>query len=325
MQRHLSPRFKTKYLELRKADTFIDCMSFYTFLKAPAPTMRHGFSDTHPGQSNTGFTGSSQTGSLGYGRANEQGVRVGFLSQSCRSWEMKFGGLPGNWDTTKTSGMVCCCLTTLRRTIPFPSVCGNAKGYSTSLDLVSRGRDVRPAKPTLSSRRPSKKLLPMDERSHHPALVRGRSPFPAAQQPDKDVGAKGTTAPCALAFGTPQSGLLRGAQLENWMSPHQGSSHFQCRDLWRLCPLSSPIYSGETIPYSGQCQMAQSTRFERPLPCKSGTDRTYLPAVIFPRTQSSGTSMEDHSPASNPQSLFPIGGGTQNSFNFSFYEMGATQ
>jgi hypothetical protein len=325
MQIHLSLRFKTKYLGPGKVDTFIDLMSFFTSSTVPAPMTRHGFSGTRPGQSNIGFTGLSLMGSPGYGRANEQGVRVGSLPQSCRSWEMKSSGLPGNWDTTKTSGMVCCCLITLRRTTPFHSVCGNAKGYSTNLDLVSRGLDARPAKPIHSSGRPSKKLLPMDERPHHPALVRGRSPFPAAQQPDKDVGAEGTTASCALAFSSSQSGLLRGAQLENWMPADQGSSNFQCRDLWRLCPLSSPIYSGETIPYSGQCQMAQSTRFERPLPCKSGTDRAYLPAAIFPRTQSSGTSMEDHSPASNPRSLFPIGGGTQNSFNFSFYEMGATQ
>ncbi len=323
MQRHLSPRFKMKYLELRKADTFIDWMSFYAFLKAPVPTMPHGFSDTHPGQSNTGFTGSSLTGSPGYGRANEQGVRVGFLSQSCRSWEMKFGGLPGNWDTTKTSGMVCCCLTTLRRTTPFPSVCGNAKGYSTSLDLVSRGRDVRPAKPTLSSRRPSKKLLPVDERPHHPALVRGRSPFPAARQPDKDVGPEGTAASCALAFSSSQSGLLRGAQLENWMPTDQGSSHFQCRDLWRLCPLSSPIYSGETIPYSGQCEMAQSARFERPLLRKSGPAGTYLPATIFTRTQSSGTGLANYSSAGNSQPLFPVGRRPQNRFSISIYEMGA--
>ena len=325
MQRHLSPRFKMKYLELGKADTFIGWMSFYMSSKAPAPTMPHGFSDTHPGQLNTGSTGSSLTGSPGYGRANEQDVRGAFLPQSCRSWEMKFGSLLGNWDMTKTCGMVCCCLITLRRTTPFHSVCGNAKGYSTSLGSVSRGLDARPAKPTHSSRKPSKKLLPMDERPHHPALVRRRSPFPEAQQPDKDVGPEGTATSCALAFSSSQSGLLRGAQFENRMPTDQGSSHFQCRDLWRLCPLSSPIYSGETIPYSGQCQMAQSTRFERPLPCKSGTDRTYLPAVLFPRIQSSGTSMEDHSPASNPQPIFPIGGGTQNSFNLSIYEMGTTQ
>ena len=139
------------------------------------------------------------------------------------------------------------------------------------------------------------------------------------------LGPEGTATSCALAFSLSQSGLLRGAQLENWMPTDQGSSHFQCRDLWRFCPLSSPIYSGETIPYSGQCELAQSARFERPLLRKSGPAGTYLPAALFPRTQSSGTSMEDHSPASNPQPIFPIGGGTQNSFNFSIYEMGATQ
>jgi len=325
MQRHLSPRFKTKYLEPGKVDTFIGLMSSCTSYKAPARTTRHGFSDTHPGQSNTGFTDSSPTGLPGCGRATGRGDRGAFLPRNCRSYETKSSALPGNWDTTKTSGMVCCCLTTLPRTTPFHSVCGNAKGYSTSLDSVSRGRAGRPAKPTLSCRKPSKKLLPMDERPHHPALVRGRSPFPAAQQPDKDVGPEGTTASRALAFGPSQSGLLRGTQLENWLSHHQGGSHFQCRDLWRLCPLSSSIYSRETIPYSGQCQMAQSARFERLLLRKSGPAGTSLPAAVFPRTQSSGTSLEDHSPAGNPQPLFPVGRRTRNRFNIMFCEMGTAK
>jgi hypothetical protein len=76
MQRHLSPRFKTKYLGPGKVDTFIDLMSFFTSSTVPVPTTRHGFSGTRPGQSNTGFTGLFLTGSPGYGKANEQGVRV---------------------------------------------------------------------------------------------------------------------------------------------------------------------------------------------------------------------------------------------------------
>jgi len=323
MQRHLSPRFKTKYLGPGKVDTFIDLMSFFTSSTAPAPTMRHGFSGTRPGQSNTGSTGSSLTGLLGYGRANEQGVRVGFLCQSCRSWEMKFSGLPENWDTTKTSGMVCCCLITLRRTTPFHSVCGNAKGYSTSLDLVSRGRDARPAKPIRSSRRPSKKLLPMDERPHHPALVRGRGPFPAAQQPDKDVGPEGTATLRALAFGSSQSGLLWGTQFENRLSPHTRGSHFQCRDLWRFYQLSPRIYSRESIPYLGQCQLAQGENFERLLRVQSKPPGTNLPAAIFTRTQSSGTGLANYSSASNSQPLFPVGRRPQNRFSISIYEMEA--
>ena len=102
-------------------------------------------------------------------------------------------------------------------------------------------------------------------------------------------------------------------------------AYVQCRDLWRLCPLSSSIYSRENLPYSGQCQMAQSARFERLIRCQSGPNGTYLPAVIFPRTQSSGTSVEDYSPAGNPQPLFPIARRTKTCPNFSFYEMGAAK
>src|SRR4030043_853332 len=172
MQRHLSPPFKMNYLVLGKADTIIGLMSFFTSSTVPAPTMRHGFSGTRPEQSNTGSTDSSLTGLPDYWMANGQGVRVDFLYKRCRSWGKNFCGLPENWDTIKTFGMACCCLITLRRIIPFHTVFDNAKGYSTSLDLVSRGRDARPAKPIRFSKWPLKKLLPMDERPHHPALVR---------------------------------------------------------------------------------------------------------------------------------------------------------
>ena len=119
MQKLLSPRFRTKYLEPGKVDTFIDLMSSFTFSTAPAPTTRHGFSGTRPGQSNTGFTGSSLTGLPGCGRAFGRVARVAFLPQNCKSCETKSSALPGNWDTTKTSGMVCSCLTTLRRTTQY--------------------------------------------------------------------------------------------------------------------------------------------------------------------------------------------------------------
>jgi hypothetical protein len=325
MQRHLSQPFKTKYLERLRDDTSTDFMSFSMSSTEPVRTKQHVCTEIRREPLNIGFTGSSPEALPDFMMGIAQGAQPGSLPMTRTSCEMTYGVLPGNWDMTKTSGMVCCCLTTSRRTTPFFSVCGNVKGYSTSLDSVSRGLAARLAKPIRSNRRPSKKLPAMDERPHHPALVRGRSPFPAAQQPDQDVGPEGTATSCALTFGTPQGGLLRGTQPENWMSTHQRGSHFQCRDLWRLCPLSSSIYSRKTIPYSGQCQMAQSARFERLLRCESGPAGTHLPAAIFPRTQSSGTSMEDYSPKGNPQSLFPIGRRTQIRFNFSFYKMEATE
>ena len=325
MQRNLSPRFKTKYLGPGKADIFINLLLSCTSCMAPAHTARHGFSDTHLGQSNTGFAGSFPRGLPGYGRVIGRGDRVASLPRSYRSCGTRTSSLPENLDTTKTSGTVCCCLTTLRRVTLFHSVYGSAKGYFTSLDLDSRDRAERLAKPILLCRKPSKKLLPMDERPHYPALVRGRSPFPAIQQPDKVVGTQGSTTARALAFSPQQSGLLWSAQFEKWISSHQGGAHFQCRDLWRVCPLPSLIYSRKTIPHPGQCEIAQSASLERFLLSKSGPGSTYLPTALFPRTQSSGTSLEDHSPAGNPQPQFPNGPKTQNRFSISFYEMGAAK
>ena len=163
----------------------------------------------------------------------------------------------------------------------------------------------------------------MDERPHHPALVRGRSPFPAAQQLDKDVGPKGTATSCALAFSSSQSGLLWGTQSENRQSSHSRGSHFQCRDLWRFYPLPPRIYSRESIPYLGQCQMAQGENFERLLRVQSKPSGTNLPAAIFTRTQSSGTSLANYSSAGNSQPLFPVGRRPQNRFSISIYEMEA--
>jgi hypothetical protein len=307
MQRHLSQPSKTKYHEHMRGDTFTGFMSFSMSSTELVRTKQHGCTETRQEPLNIGFTGLSPEAWPDCMMGIVQDAQPGSLPPIGRSCEMTYGVLPGNWDMTKTSGMVYCCLTTLGRTTPFLSVCVSVKGYSTSLDLVSRGLAARLAKLIPSSRRPSKKLPAMDERPHHPALVRGRSPFPAAQQPDKNVVPEGTTASCALAFGAPQSGLLRGAQLENWETPDQGGSYFQCRDLWQLYSLSSSVHSRKTIPYSGQCQMAQSTRFERLIRCESGAAGTHLPATIFPRTQSSGTSMENYSPAGNTQSLFSIG------------------
>ena len=105
----------------------------------------------------------------------------------------------------------------------------------------------------------------------------------------------------------------------------QEAAHFQFRDLWRLYPLSTRIYSWENIPYPGQCQMAQSEGFERFLRVQSRPSRTNLSPTIFTRTQSGGTSLANHSSAGNSQSLFSVGRRTQGSFGISIFEMGATQ
>ncbi len=118
-------------------------------------------------------------------------------------------------------------------------------------------------------------------------------------------------------------GFFGAAQLEHWMPTDQGNSNFQCRDLWRFYPLSPRIYSRESIPYLGQCQMAQGENFERLLRVQSKPSGTNLPAAIFTRTQSSGTGLANYSSAGNSQPLFPVGRRPQNRFSISIYEMEA--
>ena len=220
------------------------------------PMRQHVPSDSRPELSNIGLTDWPPLGLTGFGTENILADLVVFLFRKCKDYEKNCGVLPETWVMTKTCGMACYCHTTWKRTTLYRSVYGNAKDSSIRWDLASRDLAVRLAKPILSSKRPLKKLLRVDERPHCPALVRGRSPFPAIQQPDKDVGSKRTAASRALAFGPSQSELLRGAQSENRLSPHTRGSHFQCRDLWRFYPLSPRIYSRKNIPYLGQCQMA---------------------------------------------------------------------
>ena len=280
-------------------------------------------SDSRPELSNIGLTDWPPLGLTGFGTENILADLVVFLFRKCKDYEKNCGVLPETWVMTKTCGMACYCHTTWKRTTLYRSVYGNAKDYSIRWDLASRDLAVRLAKPILYSKRPSKKLLRVDERPLCPALVRGRSPFPATQQPNKNVGSKRTTATRTLTFGPPQSRFFRSTQSKNRSSPHAGGSHFQFRDLWRFNPLSTRIYSWENIPYSGQCQMAQSEGFERFLRVQSRPSRTNLPPTIFTRTQSRGTSLANYSSAGNSQPLFPVGRRPQNRFSISIYEMRA--
>jgi hypothetical protein len=325
MPRHLSPLFKTRYRELLRDVTSTGFMPFSMFSMEPVRMKQHGCMEIRPEPLHTGFIDWSLADSRGWLIAIDRDARPGSLLPNWRVCAMTYDVLPENWDTLKTSGMDCCCLTISRNNTPFLLVCGNAKGSFTSSVLVSRDLVARPAKPIPSSRSPSKKLLPMDEGSHHPALVRGRSPFSATQQPDTDVGTERTAATCTLTFGPSQGGFLWGTQLENRLSYYSRSSRLQCQDLWRLYSLSSSIYARKTLPYLGQCPMAQIKRSQRILGGKPGSSGTYFPTTILSGTQSHRTSMEGHSPASNTQPLFPIDRRSQVCLNISICKMEPTK
>ena len=323
MQKPLLRRFKTNYHEPGKDDTFIGLPLSCMYYVELAPTRHHMLSDSPPELSNTGLKDWLLMGLVDFGTGSILADLAVFQPRKSKDCERNYGVLPEMRVMTKTCGMACYCRTTWKRTTLYRSVCGNAKDYSIRWDLASRGLAVRLAKPILSSRRPLKKLLRVDERPYCPALVRGRSPFPATQQPDKNVGSKRTAASRTLAFSPSQSGFLRGTQSENRQSPYKRGSYFQFRDLWRLYPLSPQIYTREIIPYPGQCQMAQGKRFERLVRVRSRPTDTNLPAIIFTRTQSGGTGLANHSPTGNSQPLFPVRRKIKNRFNISIYEMGA--
>jgi len=278
-------------------------------------------SDSLPELSNIGLKGWLPMGLTDFGTESILADLAVFQLRKSKDYEKNYGVLPEIRVMTKTCGMACYCHTTWKRTTLYRSVYGNAKDYSIRWDLVSRDLAVRLAKPILSNRGPLKKILRVDERSLCPSLVRGRSPFPATQQPDKDVGSKRTAASRTLAFSPSQSGFLRGTKSENRQSPYKRGPYFQFRDLWRLYPLSPRIYTRENIPYPGQCQMAQGERFEKLFRVQSRPTGTNLPAVIFTRTQPGGTSLANHSAAGNSQPLFPVRGRIKNRFSISIYDM----
>ena len=207
---------------------------------------------------------------------------------------------------TKTCGMDCCCLTILFKNTPFHLVSGNVRGSSTNSVSASRDLAVKPVKLMAPGRRPLKKLLPVNARPYHSAVVRGRSPFSTPQQFDANVGSQRATTPRNLAFGPSQSRLFRCAQPENRSTRDSRSTHFQCSDFRRLYSLFAPIYSGQNLPDSGQCQMAQIQRAQRILRNQSVAPGIYLSATLFSRTQSNRESLADHSSQGNPQPLFPI-------------------
>jgi hypothetical protein len=323
MQKPLLRRFKTNYQGPGKDDTFIGLPLSYMCYVELVLTKHHVLSDSPPELSNTGLKDWLPMGLTDFGTESILADLAVFQFRKSKDYEKNYSVLPEILVMTKTCGMACYCHTTWKRTTLYRSVYGNAKGYSIRWDLASRDLAVRLAKPILSSRRPLKKLLRVDEKPHCSTLVRGRSPFPATQQLDKDVGSKRTAASCTLTFSPSQSGFPRGTQSENRQPPYKRGSYFQLQDLWRLYPLSPRIYTRENIPYHGQCQMAQGERFERFFRVQSRPTDTNLPAFIFTRTQSGGTGLANHSPAGNSQPLFPVRRRIKNRFSISIYEMGA--
>jgi hypothetical protein len=298
--------FKTKYRELPKDATFTGSILFSTSWMEPVPMTRLACMETLREPLNIGSSGLLLKGSPVCWMETILDVQLGCLPVTWLNCAKISVALPENWDTTKTCGTDCCSLTILPKNTPYRLASGNARGSFTNSGSVSRDLAAKPAKLMAPNRRPLKKLLPVNTRPDCSTLVRGRSPFSTPQQSDENVGAQRPPTSRSFALSPSQSGLFRSTQSQNRSACDSRSSDFQCSDLRRFYPLFTPIYQGQNLADSGQCQMASIQSSERILRGKSAAPGIHLSASLFSRTQSDRTSLEDHSSQGNPQPLFPI-------------------
>ena len=229
------------------------------------------------------------------------------------------------WDTTKTFGTDCCCLTIFPRNTPYRLASGNVKDFSINSVSVSRDPAAKPAKLISHNRKLLKKLLRFNARPYRSTLVRGRSSLSAPQQFVENVGAQRSTTSRTIAFGPSQRRLLRGTQFESRSTCGPGSPHFQCSDFRRLSPLSASIYSRQDLFDSGQCQMAPLQRSQALLRGESGSLGIHFSPSLLTRTKSDRTSLEDYSSKGNPQPLLSFNGRSPVSSRIPIYGLGVTK
>ena len=298
--------FKTKYREPLKGATSTGSMLFSMSSMEPVPKIRLVCTETLRELSNIGSGGlllkDSPVCWMGTIRDAQPGCRPAIWPNCAKISAVH----PENWDMTRTCGTDCCCLTILLITTPYRLVSGNARGSFINSVSVSKDPVAKPVKLMVPIKRPLKKLLPVNARPYNSTVVRGRSPFSTPQQFDENVGAQRSTTSRTLTFDPSQSRVFRSAQFENRPTCDVRSSHFQRSDIRRLYSLFAPIYSGQNLPDSGQCQKAQIQRAQRILRNQSVAPGIYLSATLFSRTQSNRKSLADHSSQGNPQPLFPI-------------------
>src|SRR5512139_2911740 len=225
MLRYSKVQFKTRYLELLEGDISTDSMPFSRCLTEPAPMTQLACMEILREPLHIGYGNLPLAVSTLCWRGTIPDVQLNSLLFNWQDCAKISVVRPEKWDTTKTCGTGCSCLITLIKIIPSPLVLDNAKGSSTNLALVSRGLVAKLLKPTPISRKPLKKLLPIDARPYRSSLVRGRSSFSTPHQPDKNVGTNRRTTSRPLAFVPSQSRLLRRTQFENRSPSYPGSAY----------------------------------------------------------------------------------------------------
>jgi len=298
--------FKTKYRVLLKDATFTGFMLFSTSWMEPVPMTRLACMEILRGPLNIGSSGLLLKGSPVCWTGTIRDAQPDCRLKAWLNCAKKSVVLLENWDTTKTCGTDCCSLTILPRNTPYRLASGNARGSFTNSVSVSRDLAAKPVKLMAPNRMPLKKLLPVNTRPVCSTLVRGRSPFSTSQQLDENVGAQRPPTSSSFTFSPSQSGLFRSAQSQNRSACDSRSSDFQCSDIRRFYPISTPIYQGQDLADSGQRQMASIQRSPRILRGESAAPGIHLFAGLFSRTQSDRTSLEDHSSEGNSQPLFPF-------------------
>ncbi|GFP28441.1 hypothetical protein HKBW3S33_01856 [Candidatus Hakubella thermalkaliphila] len=234
-------------------------------------------------------------------------------------------GCPETLTTTRTSGMGCCFLIIFKSITASLWECVSANGSFTNLASPCKGHADRPMRLIPSSRKPLKKILPVDEGSPYATLVRRRSTFSTTYQLDSHVGSPGTAALHPFRFYAREGEYLGGSRLENRTPSYPSSHYLQRPDLWPFSVVSSPTYRWEDSPHFRQRHLAPSKRTERFLSHSWGTTCASFPSPLLSRTESDRAGLAHHPPTNHPQPLPRITCRARNSPECPFCEMGVPQ
>jgi len=277
MQRHLSPLFKMRYLELMKGGTSIGSMWYSMSSRGPALVRHHVSMETRPGLLSIGSTDFLAMGSPDRrkGIAQDCPGRLSLSDQERLRKEIQQSPRELGYDQNLWDGLLLSCH--LKEHYAVSLGMRQCQRLFHKMGFTLQRPRCQPHEADSLQQEAFKKLLSVDKRPRYLALVRGRSPFTASYVAPQRPAASGL-----LCIDLRKSGLLRRTRLESRTSNHKRSPNFQWRDLQRLFVLPSSVYSRKTIPYPVQYQISRGANFERVLCSKPRAARPHLLAATPP-------------------------------------------
>jgi len=252
-----------------------------------------------------GFIVSQPMDLLDYGKKNVLVVPAAFPPFNRKKCENIYYFHLGNLVTIKISGMDNCFLIIFRNNFLSTCVLDNVKIFFINWVLPYKDLVDKHQKLTMNNKKNLKKIRRMDKRSRYRTLGRRRSSFSTSQQSHSYLGTKRRTTTCPFCFYSAKTWFLWSSQFEDRRVFDSRSFCFQYRNLPRFSLPSDQFYS-QTYPFNFRsCQLPQSPRFRIFSHQVASLSQTDLSTSIFTRTQSSGKSLENHTPTRNTQPILP--------------------